>query len=275
MAGRRSDQFGNLMPVSIFRFKPAIVFLVLFCSCSVKEDRRDCPCLLEMTLARVPEVDGNTRVNISLKGNRTHCTELVELGRKPDTMRFSVFREQVLVEAMLSEGTGYLSDMIIPFGSDAFGFYAGRMEIPCYGETSFGKLLLDKQFARISLTLIGDDENLSASWFAVRGNVCGWHISDYTPIEGNFYHSKQLDSHNVVTFTVPRQLDDSMMLDLILSDSGGVSASLALGKEMSERGYDWTRSNLPDVSMVLQYSAVSLVIVSCEWSEAVVMEVEI
>lgn len=263
------------MLASIFRYKLAIVFLVLLSSCSVKEDRRDCPCLLAMTFSRIPELDSRIRMNVSLTGNRTSCEEMIELGARPDTMCFSVRRELVSVSALLSEKEDYILDMIIPFGSEAFGLYAGRVDIPCYGETAEGKLFLDKQFTRINLTLMGDGEDLSASRFAVRGNVCGWHISDWTPIDGNFYHCKQLDLRNAVSFTVPRQLDDSMMLDLILSGSGGVSASLALGKELSERGYDWTLSNLPDVSMVLQYSTVSLTIVSCEWSEAIVMEVDI
>lgn len=263
------------MSASNLRYKIAIVFLVFLSSCSVKEDRRDCPCVLVMAFNRVPELDGRTKMNVSLSGNKTRLVEMVEIREKQETVSFLVNRENITVSAVLSERQEYLGDMIIPLGSQAFGLYGGKIDIPCYGENAEGKISLNKQFARINLTLMGSDADPCTPSFAVHGNVCGWHMDDCSPIAGTFYHIEPLDSRRIATFVVPRQLDDSMMLDLIMPEFGSTSVSLALGKEIADRGYDWTASNLPDVNVVLQYSAVSLKIVSCEWSEAIVMEVEI
>ena len=72
---------------------------------------------------------------------------------------------------------------------------------------------------------------------------------------------------------VPRQMDDSMMLEI--RDDPDVLRSFAVGEFIAESGYDWSRPDLEDIEMEIDYSRTGVTFNVSDWKRTISFDVVI
>ncbi|MGM9767490.1 MAG: FimB/Mfa2 family fimbrial subunit [Candidatus Cryptobacteroides sp.] len=103
----------------------------------------------------------------------------------------------------------------------------------------------------------------------IRGNVCGYGY-DGKPYPGSFHADAEAVGDGSLQVCVPRQKDNSLMLDLISGD-GGIR-SFAIGNYLAESGYDWSSDDLQDATITIDYAATSVTFSIDKWSRTVHFE---
>lgn len=234
-----------------------LLFLVLLSACSVKEDRKECPCFLTAVFDR--EFSGR----LTLCGwQGTGCVFKME-GIEPNAVGEFVTRIERGVYD-LSASVGY--NVISP-GSECDSLYLWSSEAPvdATGEELSISLDLHKQFATVFLTLD------SPAAVHVSGEVRGVELFTREPIEGEFSFDPGSEDGLSYVFRLPRQRPGTNPgLELTL-DSEVV---IPLGVMIADAGYDWSEPSLKDIVLHLEYVGLSAQVTVLPWEEGFTKEVK-
>ena len=236
---------------------------VLFlASCCIREDRSSCPCMLALEFADLPVHP----VVVSVTGAGYAWTEVVHA----DTLVvLSVAKEELSVSAVggaLAEGDGSVR---IPEGEEAPSLFLFHSDVPAFDDLVTLPVLLRKQFCRLELLFTGPSGYGPPFEVEVEGFVDGW-LRDGSPSEGPF--SRRLlpgsDGHTVLR--LPRQGDDSLLMHIVFSDR--IVRTFALGSYIAAAGYDWTATDLDDLTLRVDISLTSVTFSTDLWTKTVDME---
>ena len=107
---------------------------------------------------------------------------------------------------------------------------------------------------------------------AVRGGVAGYG-ADGSLVQGEFYYLLKAFSNARSTISVPRQLDDSMVLEV--NDGTEVLKTFALGEYIRASGYDWNAADLEDITVGIDYTRTKLTVSVLGWDEVYEFDVVI
>lgn len=245
-----------------------------FASCTVKEDRMPCPCYLNVSFQDRETV----RDSVSLLGWNTaemFCDEILVEDYDPywikpvhkGTFGFSAFRG--IGAGMKS---GHFAE-IAP-GNQADSLYAYHDQIEAVGDMVYTDVTFHKQFCTVFLDVCKSAEQMKDYWFYVTGNTCGFDLLDFVPMGGPFrFEPEAVDGARIVSFRIPRQVDDSMMLTIYYSpgeDRPERLGDFPLGKYIVRTGYDWSTVDLQDVYVTIDL-VIGQVIINVEgWEEGAV-----
>ena len=243
--------------------------LAVCAACTVKEDRDFCPCSLTVSFSD-PDASGPVEL----------------LGWDSET----VFRDQVLIEDcrpewtksvrkgvfILSASKGAAGSSIpmghiirIPTNCQADSLYAYFKKVEATGDRAHATVVFRKQFAIVFLDIPQSDETIHKCRFQVEGNTCGFDVLDFSPIAGPFlFEPVPVTGETVISFRIPRQADDSLMVTVSPEDSP--EARFPLGEYIRQLGYDWKSEDLQDIylSIDLVRGVVDLRI--ADWEEGTV-----
>ena len=243
--------------------------MLLLPSCFVKEDRDGCPCW--MTVEMPGQVGDDSAVILRLHGNYDEgamdYAYKVSDSIKADVgiLEYEVPRGSVGVSvvnhARLAVPVGEQMDSLYGF----FKPYHTRCEsVKCDVE-------LHKEFCTVSFTLV--DEHYESPYdIEVRGNVSGVSPWDLVPVSGAFKYAP-VTEEGVYRLRVPRQVDAS--LEMVMLSNQEIVNRLPLGEYIIRSGYDWTATDLSDVSVALDLEKQQVMVTVSGWDEIVVMDVVI
>ena len=239
------------MKPSTRSFFALLLGAAMFEACSVKEDRTECPCRLNLDFS---ELDAAVIDSIEVTGIANGEIVLSDAIYAEDfgSEYTALVPRSSLTLAVVSGIDGIDLEkglMQIPLGSDCPQVYMHVAQIDTYCETVQEKVLLRKNFCRLDLCV--EDEDGFPFMFAVKGNVDGYR-SDGTPTKGEFYCAAYQTSEGEYRVFLPRQLDSSLCLDI--HDGSDVLKTFALGEIMAASGYDWEAPDLKDVTVGIDYS---------------------
>ena len=155
---------------------------------------------------------------------------------------------------------------------------------------------LHKNFCRIDIQVRDVDGAEFPFKLRVRGNVNGYGL-DGKPARGAFLcdaersETESADSgtesdgddsgtasestgygHGYAV-TVPRQTDDSLILEIVTDD--GVAKSFAIGNYIASSGYDWTSADLKDICLEIDYARTVISFTIDKWTHSEQFEVVI
>lgn len=155
---------------------------------------------------------------------------------------------------------------------------------------------LHKNFCRIDIQVRDVDGEEFPFKLRVRGNVNGYCL-DGKPARGAFLcdaersetesagsgtesdgddsgtASESTGSGHGYAVTVPRQTDDSMILEIVTDD--GVAKSFAIGNYIAASGYDWTSADLKDICLEIDYARTVISFTIDKWTHSEQFEVVI
>ena len=245
-----------------------VVLLPLLASCSVKEDRDECPCWLQIDLSTCSHFADR----VSLKG-WTSASPV--FGVQVLSEDFSSAHEEEVPRTMVSYcATSGLDasrnsgmSVVIPEGEQSDRLYAYRADVQAYGETAYDKVSLHKQYAAVAVK-IGDGGNGCSVHVRSRWN--GLDLVSLKPLAGAFEFTPELTEEKVWYFRLPRQGDDSLVMEI--TDRSGNTYPYDLGDEIRRTGYDWSAVDLDDIMLGVDYASGKLTIEVIPWEEGLVYD---
>lgn len=258
-----------MKPFSSFLF--AVFLGMALCGC-VKERRGLCPCLLRLDLSRLDTALMHyARVNIvgpegfvydGLLDAEFFDDEMVIRVPQGDCMLCVYSGEQGL--AAPERG------LYIPYGRDCPPVYMCASYIDTECEQYRKVVLLRKNYCQLSVCV--EDAEHFPFGLAVRGDVVGYG-SDGRPVAGDFYCGVDNVAEAELTMSVPRQVDDSMILEV--NDGTDVLKTFALGEYIHASGYDWNAADLEDITVGIDYTRTKLTVSVLGWDEVYEFDVVI
>ena len=235
--------------------------LLLPCSCTVKENRSDCPCDILILPAEKLESRGNVVVSLvqdgivvgqeMLEGEEFEAGKcIMTVSRKPTTVTvFSGITSMSLQGGRkLHVRTEQQCDELFSCSSDTH-LTGDSHECPIY---------LHKNFARLYLTVLNLRNNQE---LCLNGTVCGYDLLDAAPCEGDFNILPESgDAAHGCCIRLPRQTDESLVMNVM--SSGTVVKTVPLAALISATGYSFEDEDLMDIVMTVDleksYAAVSV-----------------
>ncbi len=253
--------------------KRLIVFICLMicAGCSVKENRTFCPCRLVLDFS---EVDTSVirRADLLLAADDGYFfTDVLEGGDfAADTMN-PVPRGGVNVGVWSgAEGMVGSGGMVIPVGSDCppVYFHSSFVDTDC--EIVRDTVCMRKNHCRMTVRI---EHGSDSMWdLGLSGTVNGYH-SDGSPSSGEFLCRLQTEDEDVYSAVLPRQTDNSLIMDV--DDGSGVMKRFSLGEYIEECGYDWTAPDLEDITVVIDVAFTELTLAIGGWDNVYRFEVVI
>lgn len=220
-------------------------------SCSVKEDRDGCPCVLELDFeGQYAEDAGFADLQVASAAGIV-WKDTVDMVRNRTGYSVPVPRTRLHVRAWAG-AEGYVSDegLMIPQGQDCPRVYMYDSDIIAEGETYEETVLLRKNHC--VMTVVTEGEGKIAASLLIKGNVAGYDAAG-RPLNGDFECPLEDNGlYEGYAVILPRQTDASLML--IVDDGSGNHKAFALGQYIVSSGYDWTAPDLEDVTVTLDYA---------------------
>jgi len=231
-----------------------IAGLVALCSCSVKEDRSDCPCWITVIAENTTSLSawyGSQKILDNHRGGLEDHT--VPRG---------------IVDLVASNGI-----FTVPEGEQMSGLFAQLLHLDTDGEFVTAGVELKKQFATVTLDFKDEDDGRTAYGIMVYGNVNGADNRTLKPSEGPFCCIPEEAPGRGYTFRVPRQKDES--LRAVLTYNSTEVETIPVGELIRKAGFDWSKENLGDVSILCDLPAHTFTITVKEWEGPVIFEITI
>ena len=243
--------------------------ILLLPSCFVKEDRDECPCW--MTVEMPDRVGHDGSVVLRLHGNyddgAMDYAYKVSESIKADVgiLEYEVPRGSIGVSVVNS------ARLVVPVGEQMDSLYGFFKPYHTRCESVKCDVELHKEFCTVSFTLV--DEHYESPYdIEVRGNVAGVSPWDLVPVSGAFKYAPVAEE-GVYRLRVPRQVDAS--LEMVMLSNQEIVNRLPLGEYIIRSGYDWTATDLSDVSVALDLEKQQVMVTVSGWDEIVVMDVVI
>ena len=243
--------------------------MLLLPSCFVKEDRDECPCWMTVEMSDRVGHDGS--VVLRLHGNyddgAMDYAYKVSESIKADVgiLEYEVPRGSVGVSVVNS------ARLAVPVGEQMDSLYGFFKPYHTRCESVKCDVELHKEFCTVSFTLV--DEHYESPYdIEVRGNVSGVSPWDLAPMNGIFKYAPVLEI-GVYRVRIPRQVDAS--LEMVMLSNQEIVNRLPLGEYIIRSGYDWTATDLSDVSVALDLEKQQVMVTVSGWDGIVVMDVVI
>ncbi len=237
-------------------------------SCSVKEDRDDCPCWLQIDMSACSRFADM----VSLKGwtddRNVFGVQVFKEDFAPDHEE-EVPRTLVHYNAtsgLVSNRNSGIS-VIIPEGEQSDRLYAYRADVQAFGETAYDKISLHKQYAAVAIKIEDSDNEYS---LVVRSGWNGMNLDTLKPVSGPFSFAPEPTEEKVWYFRLPRQGDDSLVLEI--TGESGRTYPYDLGGLIRASGYDWNAEDLDDIMLGVDYVSWKMSIEVIPWEEGLVYD---
>lgn len=238
-----------------------MISMYLLAGCSVKEDRELCPCRLMLDFR---EVDTSVIRYADL---------FVEAGDGAVfTMRLEPedLREVLAVDVRKGEinlgiwnGTDMMEDgggVKIPYGDDCPPVYFHTSSMSADEDYVHEVVRMRKNHCVMTLDM--DWGGTEIEEVAIIGNVDGYS-ADGSPAEGGFSYEPEIRDDCNCQVVLPRQIDDSLVLEV--SDSSGILKRFALGEYIAASGYDWSEPDLKDITIEMDLAVLRISVTVQGW----------
>lgn len=227
----------------------ALLALALACSCTVKEDRSECPCYLEVGF--LGREDITDPVGIVGWEQKELFSPTFNTADYPDTYTQAVRKAVIGFGAYEGLTGGRKSGRFIttPVGRECDPLWSYNETIDCTGDRAFVNVAFHKQYATVYLNIGRTSAEMSHYSFLVEGNYNALDILSYDPVPGEYSFRPTTINTNVVQFRVPRQGDDGLTLTVIYDDQE--TSTFPLGAYIAALGYDWTEEDLRDIFITM------------------------
>ena len=256
-----------MKPSDVMRFKVSDMLLsalcFIFCAgCSVKENRNLCPCLLRLDFSEVDTASVNSMDIFVRGGGDLVLSDVVGKENFSEDYLAYVPRTTLQLCAWAGRGDALTDDLKIPYGEDCPPVYIHSSRIDAVSESVSETLILRKNFCSMTLNVRMTVQ--SAVGLLIIGNVDGYG-SDGRPSQGDFMVALHPDEKDVFCVSLPRQIDDSLVMELDTGDE--VVKRFPIGLYIAESGYDWNAPELEDITIDMDFALTHLSVMIRGWEK--------
>ena len=248
--------------------------LLLAPSCSVKEERGECPVYVTVLTERFIQngySDGIVSFHAAEPIDREKISFLSYIGKG-----FRQACPRDYARAAVLSGLEYeridATTLYVPYGRQA-----GR--VWSYGETFSAQedeyrieAVPHKQYCLVKF-LFGDSAQAPSDYpwrFRIRAACNGMNIYTAEPLEGEYCCLVEPDAAGEWYGVIPRQKRNDLLLDVIAPEtwdpSGGRTEYVVdLGERFEEKGYDWSQADLADIAVKVGFTSAGIQIEVLDW----------
>lgn len=273
--------------------------------CSVKEDRDLCPCTLVLEFPREDADRLQDGITVCMRGYSDDVFSLCDTllaGRaasdgSPDTISDKGSYSYVVPKGDIDLAVAYSADGLagklnssgkwieIDEGRPCPSIWTCCEKVSARADRVTVPVRLHKNFCRIDIQVRDVDGEEFPFKLRVRGNVNGYGLdgkpargaflcdAERSETEGSGTASESTGSGHGYAVTVPRQTDDSLILEIVTGD--GVAKSFAIGNYIAASGYDWTSADLKDICLEIDYARTVISFTIDKWTHSEQFEVVI
>lgn len=255
--------------------------LLLAVSCSVKESRLGCPCILNMDYSKIRSDERRTSVQnpdsllVIVQGA---YNSFVRMSEWPVYHTINVPRSRLHLACYLGMTEDRLENgrtrLMIPLGEDSDRLFSFHRILQLYedSEEEYVTPTLSNEFTKVIISMDPESHNTASGkeLLRVTGSTCGLDINTGYAIEGPFrYDMDVYDSHSYC-FNMPRQKNRDIRIDAISALSGDALYGIDLAGELDRAGYDWNAESL-SLLVVVEINAQNLPVGVriIDWDEAI------
>ena len=243
---------------------------IVLSACSVKEDRTVCPCRLSLVFRGGTAAECYEKLHFFVEDPTVGFVNEGDAGFG-EAVRLNVERTSLSVYAWAPAecGKGYE----IPVGEMCPRLFYCHGQIDARGEGVSDTLVLHKNYAELKIILGGVDVPAREGIYAEITSAVSGYDREGAPIPGAFRTKQTFAESGECSFCLPRQADDSSELKIICP--GGPEFVFPLGLFLRERGYDWAKEDLEDISLHLDYCTSTVTVVEGLWNKVVSLDVSV
>lgn len=255
--------------------------LLLAVSCSVKESRLGCPCILNMDYSKIRSDERRTSAQnpdsllVIVQGA---YNSFVRMSEWPVYHTINVPRSRLHLACYLGMTEDRLENgrtrLMIPLGEDSDRLFSFHRILQLYedSEEEYVTPTLSNEFTKVIISMDPESHNTASGkeLLRVTGSTCGLDLNTGYAIEGPFrYDMDVYDSHSYC-FNMPRQKNRDIRIDAISALSGDALYGIDLAGELDRAGYDWNAESLP-LLVVVEINAQNLPVGVriIDWDEAI------
>lgn len=234
--------------------------LPLTVSCSIKENRKDCPCYLDVYLER--------QADVNFSEGKAWCSvwmddKLIASDEMPvpdDSLEFRIHPRDV-VTAIVSSSPSTIAAK----GQQMPALHIARRDVDCNREcASLTFETLDKRYCLLSLTLSEEAlEFRDRISIELSSPYNGIDIPSLKASRGSFSFVTSPDKEGRASAVIPPQAGPGLQLTIRLDDR--CSSTTDLYALMKESLYNWDGRNLADFSCVISLNGVSQAFEISDW----------
>ncbi len=266
-----------------------IILLIAFISagalssCSIKEDRRECPCWITVNIPEKSSNNFNTGI-LRLRGNASEDavdyeydeSDIITFSHSAQSNEYTAPRGSVGISAVAIGGKTHNIDIqeriiAIPVGCQMDSLYGYFKTFHTRTESVVCNVDLSKQFCTVNLAITTGGDKLLHE-IEILGNISGLSAYDLLPVEGRFQYVPAFNDERY-SFRIPRQIDNSLVA--IMKDGEEVVETFPIGTYIENSGYDWTSKGLADIDISIDIPAQQVKISVSGWDGVFVMEATI
>ena len=220
--------------------------LGVLASCSVKEDRSDCPCWLTVDAESTATLTG------------WYGSQRIFDGQKGGFVDRMVPRGDIAIISSRGEFT-------VAEGLQMDELFAELLHVDTDGEKAFAKVQLKKQFATVTLDFKESEDGRTDYDIIVKGNIQGADFKTLEPKDGPFRCIPEAALERGYQFRVPAELwSEDALVDTI-----------PVGELIAKAHFDWRRESLGDIHIMADLPAKTFTITVMEWEGPVTFEITI
>lgn len=248
------------------KYFSAIVSVIAVVSCSLKEDRIECPCVftLDLTACAIEDDfltftlwDSDEEIMSDLYFRR-------DVGKKYE---YDLARKEYVASAYTGDKNQYKvgRHLLVRRGSQADSLFAWSSILYANAETVEARVRLYKQFATFTFDMSEFEADNIPYRVRIVSGFGGIDIQTLSPVENDFEYEFILDGSNSYPVRIPRQGDDGMAID-IFRESKNVG-HIPLGENLRNAGYDWSAKDLQDVIYEVSGNEVEVSVDISDWDD--------
>lgn len=251
----------------------AALLPLLSVSCTVLEDRSPCPCSVKVCPVEGKSFRGDCLFfSFPEDGSSPDSMETLEYGLGSDQTRVvSVpkgYKTLTVLEGAsgMEVGGGWVQTRP---GCECDSLRCWSSRVDCRYEDAVLQVGKTKHFATVHFSFEDDGAQRCVFRVRVRGACCGLDLSTLEPVRGEYLFMPEPSSGDGYDFSfrVPRQLDDSLELEVLELSSMRLVNVIQLGGIMKDAGYDWTKAELDDVRLMMDHVATRIDVEVLEWAD--------
>lgn len=250
--------------------------MCLSCRSLVLEDRRECPAFIFFNRPDDCPVGNKETVELMVMDANT-LEELAsdkpllkEIGddyfltieKRPEIATVGVAGKR------MSNMNG--TKLELPEGCQGDPIYLFSKKEPLVEESALVTLNMTKEFSRVLVRFKSEDGEFPYQ-VVVTANTCGIDLLSGRPVEGAFRFVPIESTPGVFLFTVPRQADYSLSLELWSNSesksgkAGHVDDLLLWTALQNIDGFSWAMESLPDLTVEIDYVNASVTVLVNDW----------
>lgn len=248
--------------------KLSSLYLGVFLSCSVIEDRTPCPCRLTLLLKNCSQDD-----MVDIFESNPSCSflshEAVRTGQINSRYIRSIPRGDVNVMAVCGlqkiqvEG----SKLLIPVQEQSDSIFLYSRSICLNGDEAVDTAVLHKHFAVLNIRLEKPPADSGTYSVRIRGAVAGIDAISGRPLDGEFSFNPVAEDAEGTKYSVrvPRQGEGPMIMELVRN--GEKMDDLDIGSKIVQSGYSWNEADLDDIWLSVDCARLFISLTIQEWEE--------